>query len=91
MQPQTSGRIVALSSHANRAIESDLTGNVVALSVVYPLQIVFNIGDANDVETSQAAGWDGREHIMDFTLLLLLSNVGMAFFIYLVVRLIWQE
>jgi len=28
---------------------------------------------------------------MDFTLLILLSNIFMAYFIYLVVRRIWQE
>jgi hypothetical protein len=55
------------------------------------LQNVSIIGDMNEVERSQAAGRYGREHIMDFTLLLLLSNIFMAFFIYLVVRLIWQE
>lgn len=54
------------------------------------MQNVSIIGDVNEVETSQAAGRDGREHIMDFTLLLLLSNIFMACFIYLVVRLIWQ-
>jgi hypothetical protein len=59
--------------------------------VVHPLQNVSIIGDVNEVETSQAAGRDGKEHIMDFTLLLLLSNIFMASFIYLVVRLIWQE
>jgi hypothetical protein len=55
------------------------------------LQNVSVIGDMNEGERSQAAGRYGREHIMDFTLLLLLSNIFMAFFIYLVVRLIWQE
>jgi hypothetical protein len=59
--------------------------------MVHPLQNVSIIGDMNEVERSQAAGRYGREHIMDFTLLLLLSNIFMAFFIYLVVRLIWQE
>lgn len=55
------------------------------------MQNVSIIGDVKEVETSQSAGREGREHIMDFTLLLLLSNIFMAFFIYLVVRLIWQE
>lgn len=55
------------------------------------MQNVSIIGDVNEVETSHAAGRDGREHIMDFTLLLMLSNIFMACFIYLVVRLIWQE
>lgn len=59
--------------------------------MVHPLQNVSIVGDVNEVETSQAASRDGREHIMDFTLLLLLSNLFMACFIYLVVRLIWQE
>lgn len=59
--------------------------------MVHPLQNVSIIGDKKERERSQAAGRDGREHIMDFTLLLLLSNTFMAFFIYLVVRLIWQE
>ena len=55
------------------------------------MQNVSIIGDKKERERSQAAGRDGKEHIMDFTLLLLLSNIFMAAFIYLVVRLIWQE
>ena len=55
------------------------------------MQNVSIIGDKKERERSQAAGRDGKEHIMDFTLLLLLSNMLMAFFIYLVVRLIWQD
>lgn len=91
VRPQTSERIIPPNSHANRAIESDSTGITFAPLVVHPLLNVSIIGDVNEVDTSQAAGRDGREHIMDFTLLLLLSNIFMAFFIYLVVRLIWQE
>ena len=59
--------------------------------MVHALQNVAIIGDKKEKERSQATGRDGREHIMDFTLLLLLSNIFMAFFIYLVVKLIWQE
>jgi hypothetical protein len=88
---QTSERIIPPDSHANRAIDSDSTGNTFALLVVHPLQNVSVIGDMNEIARSQAAVRDGREHIMDFTLLLLLSNMFMACFLYLVVRLIWQE
>lgn len=59
--------------------------------MVHALQNLSIIGDKKGKERNQATGRDGREHIMDFTLLLLLSNIFMAFFIYLVVRLIWQE
>lgn len=59
--------------------------------MVHALQNVSIIGDKKEKERTQATGRDGKEHIMDFTLLLLLSNIFMACFIYLVVRLIWQE
>ena len=88
---QASERINVLGSHANRAIGSRSDGSDIPALMVHPLHNASVIGDVNEVDTSQAAGCDGRKHIMDFTLLILLSNIFMAFFIYLVVRLIWQE
>ena len=78
-----------LSSHANRAIESDSTGNTFALLMVHPLQNTLFVGAVTEVEIRQTAGRDERKHIMDFTLLLL-SNIFMTGIIYLIIRFIWQ-
>lgn len=61
---QASERINVLGSHANRAIGSRTDGSDISALMVHPLHNASVIGDAKEIERSQAAvkGSKGADH-----------------------------